>query len=185
MQPFRYSISENTAAVKWSRKELVGRLIWSIVHPCFRFSPKLLWGWRSFLLRIFGAKIGHGVRIHPSVRVTIPWNLSIGDEVIIGFDVLLYNLGPMVIKDRCTISQRSHLCGGTHDYSLPEMPLVKATIQIASDSWICADAFIGPGVRIGQSVVVAARSVVIKDVPSNAIVAGNPARILKFREPNV
>lgn len=172
------SIEQNRGAQKWSRRELVGRLLWGLVWPAFRFSPRPLWGWRRFMLRVFGAKVGIQVHLHPSARVYIPWNLKIGDWSSVGFDVLLYNLGPLNIGSRSTISQRAHLCGGTHDYRDPTMPLVKSTITIGDDSWVCADAFVGPGVVVGNRSIVAARSVVIKDVPDETMVGGNPARKL-------
>jgi putative colanic acid biosynthesis acetyltransferase WcaF len=170
------SIDKNRAMRKWSRLELVGRLLWALVWPAFRFSPRPLWGWRRFLLRLFGAKVGAAVHIHPTVWVFIPWNLTIGDWSSVGFDAVLYNLGPLKIGNRTTISQRAHLCGGTHDYRDPTMPLVKSMITVGSQAWICADAFIGPGVVVGDRSIVAARAVVVKDIPDGTIVGGNPAK---------
>jgi putative colanic acid biosynthesis acetyltransferase WcaF len=128
------------------------------------------------LLRCFGARIGREVRIHPSVRIAIPWNLEVGDWTAIGFDALLYNLGPVRLGQRVTVSQRAHLCAGTHDFRDAAMPLQKPPIAIQDDAWICADAFVGPGVEVGRGAVVGARAVVVEDVAAWAIVAGNPAR---------
>ncbi|QDV43160.1 Maltose O-acetyltransferase [Stieleria neptunia] len=169
-------IAENRKSRKWSTRELLGRLLWSFLSPLFRYSPRLLWGWRRFLLRLFGATIGQQVHIDPSAKIFIPWNLRIGDWSSVGFDCLLYNLGPLVIGDRVTLSQRSHLCGGSHDYSDPTMPLIKASITVGSGAWICADAFVGPGVTVGDGAVVGARACVTKDVSPWKVVAGNPAR---------
>lgn len=169
-------IDTNRAARKWSKKELAGRVLWSACQPLFRFSPRLLWGWRRWLLGLFGAKIGAQVQIHPSVRIFIPWNLEVGEWSAIGFDVLLYNLGPLKIGRKVTVSQRAHLCGGTHDFRDPAMPLIKTPIEIGDESWICADAFVGPGVTVGARTVVAARAVVVRDVAAHLIVGGNPAK---------
>ncbi len=79
------------------------------------------------------------------------------------------------------VSQRTHLCAGTHDYSLPDLPLRRPPIRIGSGGWICADAFIGPGVTVHDNSVVGARAVVTKDVPAGMVVAGNPARVVKTR----
>lgn len=125
---------------------------------------------------MFGAKIGKNVQIHPSVRVFIPWNLEVGDWTAFGFDVLLYNLGPTKIGEKVTVSQRAHLCGGSHDFRDTAMPLVKCAIEIGDGAWVCADAFIGPEVFVGARAVVGARSVVVKNVDEDSIVAGNPAR---------
>lgn len=174
-------IAANRSSRKWTRKELLGRLLWSLCSPLFRFSPRLLWGWRRGLLRTFGAHIGREVRIDPSARIFIPWNLKIGDWSAVGFDVLLYNLGPLEIGEKATISQRAHLCGGSHDFRDPAMPLLKCAVTIGDGAWICADAFVGPGVIVSKGAVVGARAVVVKDVEAAAIVAGNPARMIGQR----
>ena len=175
-------IESNRKARKWTRKELVGRLLWGFLGvPLFRFSPKPLWRWRSFLLRVFGAKVGQNVQIHPSIHVFIPWNLEVGEWSSIGFDALIYNLGPVTIGKNATISQRAHLCAGTHDYQDPALPLVKSKIDIGDDVWICADAFVGPNVRVGDGAVVGARAVVMRSVSSWKVVGGNPAVEIRAR----
>ena len=133
------------------------------------------------MLRAFGAKVGRQVQIHPSATIFIPWNLEIGDWSSVGFDALLYSLGPMKIGEKVTISQRAHLCGGSHDFRDPAMRLRKLPITIGDEAWICADAFVGPGVTVGNRAVVGARAVVIKNVGSETIVAGNPARLVGSR----
>jgi putative colanic acid biosynthesis acetyltransferase WcaF len=175
------AIADNRAARKWTRKELAGRVLWAACGPLFRFSPRLLWGWRCFLLRAFGAKVGRNVQIHPSARIFIPWNLDIGDWSSIGFDALIYNLGPVTIGDKVTVSQRAHLCAGSHDFRDPTMTLLKPPITIGDESWICADAFVGSGVTVGNGSVVGARAVVVNDVQAGAIVGGNPAKVIGQR----
>jgi putative colanic acid biosynthesis acetyltransferase WcaF len=174
-------IDQNRAARKWTRKELAGRVLWAACGPLFCFSPRLLWGWRCFLLRLFGAKVGRNVHILPSVRVFIPWNLEIGDWSSVGFDALIYNLGPVRIGSKVTVSQRAHLCAGSHDFRDPSMPLTKPPINVGDEAWICADAFVGPGVTVGKRAVVAARAVAVKDVAEGEIVGGNPAKKIGVR----
>jgi putative colanic acid biosynthesis acetyltransferase WcaF len=174
-------IQSNRAAKKWSRSELAGRVLWGLVCPVFHWSPRLCWGWRNGLLRLFGARIGRHVQIHPSARIFIPWNLKVGDWSSIGFDALIYNLGPVEIGNKVTVSQRAHLCAGSHDFRDPAMPLLKPPVTIGDAAWICADAFVGPGVKIGASAVVGACAVVVKDVAPGEIVAGNPARKIGTR----
>ncbi|MEI7863893.1 MAG: putative colanic acid biosynthesis acetyltransferase [Chthoniobacterales bacterium] len=128
------------------------------------------------MLRLFGAKVGAKVHIHPSACIFIPWNLEIGSWSSVGFDALLYNLGPMRIGENVTISQRAHLCGGTHKFREDSMPLVRAKIVVGDEAWICADAFVGPGVNIAARAVVGARAVAMRDVAEGTIVVGNPAR---------
>jgi putative colanic acid biosynthesis acetyltransferase WcaF len=125
--------------------------------------------------------VGRQVQIHPSVRIFVPWNLSIGDWSSIGFDALVYNLGPISIGSRVTVSQRSHLCGGTHDHRDPGMRLIKAKIAVGNDAWVCADAFLGPNIEVGAGAIVGARAVVTRSVANWRIVAGNPAREIGTR----
>lgn len=160
---------------------MAGRVLWMIVHPLFSFSPRPMWGWRRFLLRMFGACIGRGVQIYPTVRITIPWNVSIGDDTSIGDRAIVYALGSIEIGRQATISQGVHLCAGSHDYTRTDMLLLKLPISIGEGTWICADAFIGPDVTIGDLAIVGARAVVMKDVPADMIVAGNPAVVIRRR----
>lgn len=176
-------IEANRKAKKWTLKEQAGRVIWGMMRPLFAFSPRPLWGWRRFLLRLAGAKIGRDVHLHPSVQVPIPWNITIGDHTGVGDRAILYALGSITIGPRATISQLAHLCAGTHDWRDPSMPLVKPPIEIGADAWVCADAFIGPNVTIGERAIIGARAVVTKDVAPGVIVAGNPACKIGERTP--
>jgi putative colanic acid biosynthesis acetyltransferase WcaF len=179
--PAGLDIAANRAARKWSRKELAGRLLWDLAAPVFALSPRPLWGLRRALLRAFGARIGRNVHILPSVRITIPWNLDIGDEAAVGEGAILYALGPIRIGRQATISQYAHLCAGSHDFTRADMPLLKPPIEIGEGAWICADAFVGPGVVIGARAVVGARAVAMKSVDPGLIVAGNPAKPIRKR----
>lgn len=174
-------IASNRAARKWSGRELLVRACWELAHPLFAWSPRPLWGWRRWLLRLFGATIGQDVHIYPSVRIAIPWNLTIGRHAAIGDRATVYALGRIRLGDRVTVSQGAHLCAGTHDYRNSAMPLLKVPITIEDDAWICADAFVGPGVIVGSNAIVGARAVAVKDVASGMIVVGNPARVLRSR----
>jgi putative colanic acid biosynthesis acetyltransferase WcaF len=116
------------------------------------------------------------------VKTEIPWNLTIGSQAIIGDDVILYCLGPVTIGQRVTISQLGHLCAGTHDFTRPDFPLLRASIEIGDDVWLAADVFVGPGVKIGTGVVVGARSSVFQDLPPWQICVGTPAKPVKERK---
>lgn len=142
-----------------------------LVHP----SPQVFYGWRRFLWRLFGAKIGRGVLIRPSVRVTYPWKIEIGDHCQIGDRAELYSLGPIKIGHNSVISQDTYLCTGTHDHNDPSFPLVIDKITVEDEVWIAAGCFVLPGVTVGRGAIVGVRSVVFNDVPAGWIVAGNPA----------
>jgi putative colanic acid biosynthesis acetyltransferase WcaF len=104
-----------------------------------------------------------------------------GDYSTIADGVDVYNLGPITVGSHTTISQGTYLCAGTHDYTKPGLPLLKPPIAIGNGVWVCAQAFVGPGVTVGDNSIVGARAVVTKDVPEGVIVAGNPARVVKAR----
>lgn len=176
-------VGANRAASKWTLREQLGRVLWAVVLPLFRLSPRPLWWWRRVLLRALGATVGRDVHVYPSVRIAIPWNVTLGDGCAVGDQVILYALGPIRIGARATISQGAHLCAGTHDWQQPDMPLLKLPIRIGNDAWICADAFIGPKVSVGTGAIVGARAVVMKDVGAGSIMVGNPAREIGKRTP--
>jgi putative colanic acid biosynthesis acetyltransferase WcaF len=174
----RHDIPANLKSCRaaYSSRERMQRLWWTMAKPLFHASPRHLYGWRNFILRLFGARIGRAVRIYPSVRIFAPWNLVVNDEASIGWDAIVYNLAPISIGARSIISQYAHLCSGSHDHRQAHMPLLKKAVVIESDCWVCTEAFVGPGVVVGRLAVVGARAVVLRNVPAGAIVAGNPSR---------
>lgn len=175
------NISANRKAIKYSRVEISRRVLWSIASVFFRLSPRICFGWRRFLLRLFGAKIEEHVHIYNSAIIYMPWNLKVGRWSSIGEHVFVYNLGAITIGEKVTVSHRVHLCAGTHDYTDPTLPLLKPSIVIGDQAWICADAFIGPGVVVAEGCVVGARTVVTKNLAPWSVVAGNPAKFIKNR----
>jgi putative colanic acid biosynthesis acetyltransferase WcaF len=177
----RLDVARNRKAVKYSRSEMAYRVMWGAGKLFFRFSPRICFGWRRFLLRLFGATIGKEVHIYNTALIYMPWNLEIGDWSSIGEQVYVYNLGKITIGAKVTISHRAHLCAGTHDYTLGDLPLQKPLIYIEDQAWICTDAFVGPGVTIGEGAIVGARGVAVSDVAPWMIVAGNPAKPVKKR----
>jgi len=176
-------ISANRRARKWSRRALAGRALWEMLGFAFAWSPRQLWGWRNLMLRLFGARVGRNVRIHPSVRIAVPWNLAIGDNTAVGEGAILYSLGDITLGADVTVSQYAHLCAGTHDYRQADLPLVKASVDIGDGAWICAAAFVGPDVRVGAFAIVGAGAVVVNEAVPWTIVGGNPARRIAERPP--
>lgn len=159
------------------------RLLWrSVWLLLFRPSPRLFHGWRRFLLRLFGAKLGRGTFIYPSVQIWAPWNLEMGDHSCLSHFVDCYCVDKITLGKKATVSQYSNLCTASHDYNNVDMPLVTAPIVIADFAWVTADVFIGPGVTIDQGAVVAARSTVTRDVSPWTVVAGSPAKSINLRD---
>ena len=157
------------------------RALWALVQPLWRFSPRCCWGWRRVLLRLFGAEVAPGGRVYPAARIHQPWNLRLGPRCTIGWGASLYCLGPVRISADVVISQGAHLCAGDHDIRDPAFPLRKRPLSVGQGVWVAAEAFIGPGVTLGDHAVVGARAVVMRDVPASAVVAGNPARVVGQR----
>jgi putative colanic acid biosynthesis acetyltransferase WcaF len=181
--PPEFSIDNvaNRAARKYTPSEQLRRVLWGAGRWLLRLSPRPFFAWRRLVLRSFGARIGAQVHIYPSAHIYMPWNIEIGDWAAIGDDALIYNLGKVRIGAHVTISYRAHLCAGTHDFTAPDLPLLKPPIDIKAGVWIGTEAFIGPGVTLGERAIVGARAVVVKNVSAGEIVAGNPARVVGMR----
>jgi len=160
------------------------RLLWHMtVLLCFRPTPRgFLHRWRVFLLRAFGAKIGHGCKVDPSCHVWAPWNLTLGDLTALAQGTDIYCVSPVTIGSNVAVSQRSFLCTASHDIRSLARPLIHRPITIEDHAWVCAEAFVGPGVTVGEGAVVGARAMVVKDVGAWEVVSGNPAQVLKKRE---
>lgn len=168
------------------RAGAIVQLWWLVQWFLFRPSPQVFYGFRRFLLRMFGAHIGKQVLIRPTAWITYPWKVSIGDYTWIGDEVVLYSLGEIEIGAHSVVSQRSYLCAGVHDYELPTFDIHAAPIHIADQVWLATDVFVGPGVTIGKGAVVGARSSVFQDLPAGMVCMGNPARAVRprLREPD-
>ena len=160
----------------------LARLLWQVAWLLlFRPVP---WFWhapRRLVLRMFGATVGPGVQIMPSVRIWAPWNLTLDSCATVSHGVDLYDVDTIVIGAHATISQRAFLCTATHDIDHPNMPLRIAPVRIGAGAWICAEAYVHPGVTVGTDAVAGVRSVVLHDVPARHVVGGNPARFLRER----
>jgi putative colanic acid biosynthesis acetyltransferase WcaF len=154
---------------------------WLIQSSLFGLSPQFMYKWRNILLRLFGAKIGKGVIIRPTVRITYPWKLIIGDNAWVGDNVDLYTLGEISIGKNAVVSQRSYLCTGSHDHTSEAFNIYAKPIIVEDEAWVATDVFIAPGITIGKGAVIGARSSVFKDMPAGMICIGNPAKPVKKR----
>lgn len=159
------------------------QLWWLVQAALFHPSPQIAYGFRRWLLRCFGARVGKGVIIRPSATITYPWKLSLGDYCWVGDDVVLYSLGEITIGAHAVVSQRSYLCAGDHDYQKTDFSIRAHRINIGDQVWIAADVFVGPGVHIDVGAVIGARSAVFKNMPSGMVCMGTPAVPVKPRRP--
>jgi putative colanic acid biosynthesis acetyltransferase WcaF len=150
-------------------------LVWWFVQAiAFPLSIHNFHGFRCWLLRLFGAKIGKNVIIRPTARFTYPWKVTIGDYTWIGDDVVFYSLDEIIIGEHCVISQKTYLCTGSHNIKDPKFGLITDPIRIGNGVWVATDCFIAPGVKIGANTVIGARSNVCKNIPENQVAFGNP-----------
>lgn len=154
---------------------------WLVDALLFRPSPQIFFGWRRWLLRLFGAHIGKGALIRPSVEITYPWKVSIGDYAWVGDHVVLYSLAEIRIGAHSVISQYSYLCTGSHDMESASYTIVAAPIVIGAQCWVASHVFVAPGVTIDDGAVVGARSAVFHDLPPAMICQGMPAKPIRPR----
>ena len=157
---------------------VVWKLAWLVLA---RFTPPLLHGWRALVLRLFGARLGRGVRVHGSARIWLPANLELGDHVLIGPGARLYNQGRITIGTKTVVSQRAHLCASTHSLDDPDFQLVLRPVVIGKGCWVAAEAFVGPGVTMHDGSVLAARGALFEDAEADGVYRGNPALRIKTR----
>ena len=158
------------------------RLIWKICS-LFLFKPfslPIFNGYRTFLLKCFGAKIGRNSIIYSTAYIPSPRNLIVGRESALGPGVQLH-IGKTIIGDKVTISQRAYLCSATHETNSLNLPFIAGKIIINDFAWIAAEAFIMSNVIIGEGAIIGARASVFKNVESWTIVGGNPAKFIKKR----
>lgn len=163
------------------KSKIVVQLWWIIEKTFFAWSPQFFYGWRRFLLRLFGAKIGKGVLIRPSAKFTYPWKISIDDYTWIGEDCVLYSLGEISIGKHVAVAHGVYFNTGLHDYKKESFDINSESVTIEDEAWITNDVYIAPGVIIGKGCVIGARSNVFKSMPEGFICYGNPAVAVKKR----
>jgi putative colanic acid biosynthesis acetyltransferase WcaF len=177
----RLDLFDRTRGLDRGRSVFVEAL-WHLCK-CFLFLTPLPMpsGFKCFVLRVFGARVGRGVVIKPQVKILFPWKLTIGDFAWIGEEVFILNFEPVTIGAQCCLSQRVFLCGGNHDYRQVDFPFRNGPIMIADGAWVGAQSFVAPGVTIGTEAVITAGSVVTKDQPPKMVCGGTPCRPVKAR----
>jgi putative colanic acid biosynthesis acetyltransferase WcaF len=157
--------------LKIDLKNRLYRLFWGVIYTIFvKPSPNFLFGWRRFLYRLFGASIGRGCRIYPLARVWDPSRLIMHQNSCIANNCLVYNVDYVVIGERSIISQGTRLITATKSFSRGGRELVTQPVTVGDDCWIAMEAFLSPGVKVGNGSVIFARVMILEDVPSNSVV---------------
>jgi putative colanic acid biosynthesis acetyltransferase WcaF len=166
----------------FSRRLQAARVLWGIVQATvFGWSPVRCFGWRRLLLRLFGGSIAGRVRVYPTTKIWGPWNLVLREGACLASEVECYCVDRIEVGVNSTVSVRTFLCTASHDVRDPAQRLITSPLRIGDDVLVFAEAFIGPGVEIGEGAVVGARGVVVRDVAPWTIVAGNPAKVIGQR----
>lgn len=143
----------------------------------------------ELIKQLFGST-GEKVCMEPNFRCDYGSNIHVGDNFFANFDCVILDVCEVKIGENCMLAPGVHIYTATHPvnpYERIKGPEYGKPVTIGDNAWIGGGAIINPGVTIGDNVVVASGAVVTKDVPSNVVVGGNPARVLKeidLNDPN-
>lgn len=184
-----------------ANKKLKGLVHWLMI-PKFQARPRM---WVSLFVNRFYHKRGKGTIIRTRTRMDVlPFNrFELGDysviedfctvnngvgDVLIGKGTLIgmgnVIIGPVTIGNSVIFAQNIVVSGLNHTYDDINLPIEKqkvstAVITVEDECWIGANVVITAGVTVGKHSVIAAGSIVTKDVPPYSVVVGNPARVIK------
>lgn len=138
--------------------------------------------YNALVKELFKGNIGEGSMVRQGVHIIMGDHMKIGSHVSIMYNFVCMSRGGVVIEDNVSIAANTQILTNNHDEQEHRILLCKP-VTIKKNAWIGAGVTILPGVTIGENAIVGAASVVTKDVPPNAVVVGNPARILRIVTP--
>lgn len=139
---------------------------------------------QGVISKLFGS-MGQNVYMQPPFNCDVGSNIHVGEGFLTNYNVMILDVGPVRIGDNCMIGPNTVISTVNHPLDPAERRKklsIVSPVTIGDDVWIGANCTILPGVTIGNNVVVAAGAVVTKDVPSDCIVAGVPARVIRQQE---
>ena len=158
------------------------RTLWAICWLLLAaWTPAPLHRWRILLLRLFGAQVDWSAFVYGSARIWYPRHLSIAAGGCLGARAICYSMAPISIGLNAVVSQGAHLCAGTHDIDDEGFALHVRPIVIGDRAWIAAEAFVGPGVSVGEGAVLGARGCAFRDLQPWTVYRGNPALPVRAR----
>ena len=137
---------------------------------------------RRFFYRLFGVNIGKGSTIHMFAKFYDPSGVTIGEDTIIGDQVILDGRAPLIIGNHVDIASRVMIYNAEHNIHADDFGFLSAQVKIEDYVFIGPNAIILPGVTIGKGAVVGAGAVVTKDVASMTVVGGVPAKQIGERK---
>ena len=172
----RFSVGDYRAGPRWKVA------LWYAVSYVF-FASALPWPYplKTALLRWFGARVGVGLVIKPSVRIKNPWRLTLGDHCWLGESVWIDNLADVTIGHHVTLSQGALLLTGNHDYTRSNFPYRLGRIALEDGVWVGAQSVVCPGVSCHSHAILTVGSVATRPLAAWGIYAGNPAQFVRER----
>ena len=171
-------VAEPPRRSPWSKKARIVRMIWGVCELfLWKPSPIWAWGYRRSLLRLFGAQVGKQVRIHPSAKMVIPWQIELGDHVRVHERAILYALGKIAIGEHTEVGALAHVCAGTHDYTDPAFTLLRQPITIGKNCLLGVSSFVAPNLTLADQTVLMPRSALYTNSQPGECYQGNPAKL--------
>ena len=148
---------------------------------CFRINATMpeTEEYNALVKELFKGNIGEGSKVRQGVHINMGDHVKIGNHVSIMYNFVCMSRGGLTIEDNVSIAANTQILTNNHDEKEHRILLCKPVV-IRKNAWIGAGVTILPGVTIGENAIVGAAAVVTKDVPPNAVVVGNPARVLKI-----
>jgi putative colanic acid biosynthesis acetyltransferase WcaF len=183
MHPKYQNLKEYHYNLKRGKSNLTLLLFNFCYKFCIRPTPRLLFKWRNFVYRLFGAKIGIGVRISNTAKLLYPWNVVIGNYCWIGENCTLYSIDKIEIGNNVALAHNIFISTASHDLKSLIFETIRAPVKIYDEVWISSNAFINMGVRINRGAVIGSCAVVTKDMPEGYICLGFPAKPVRLRKP--
>jgi len=145
------------------------------------WTPPPLYRWRRVVLLAFGARMHPTSKVYGSVRIWSPRNLVMDAHAAVGPRATLYTMATITLGAYSIVSQGAHLCTGSHDVEDPHFQLIRKPIRVGERAWVAADAFVGPGVVVGDGAILGACGCAMTDLEPWSIYRGNPAAKVRER----